>query len=184
MRSFRRLRPPCWNPTSALLGVALALAPLGCRAKKPAAKPGASATAATAKPIDHLAPGELGPGKSEVYGFPVPRGMELESRLKDRAYVSGRVSPEALANYVRQHVIVSHVEVGAARTVFPMARIKGGPADRVYNLEVLPNGPSTRLVIKDVTPPPPPPPGLSEEERWRRAGMTPDGKPLDPKRLE
>jgi hypothetical protein len=76
------------------------------------------------------------------------------------------------------------VEIGAARTVFPAARIKGGPEGRVFNLEVLPDGPRTRLVIKDVTPPPPPPPGLSDAERWRAAGLTPDGRPLDPKQFE
>jgi hypothetical protein len=137
-----------------------------------------------AHPLDHLAPGELAPGKAEVYGFPVPRGMEVESRIADRAYVSGRVSPEALANYVRDQVVVSHVEIGAARTVFPMARIKAGPADRLFTLEVLPDGPRTRLVIKDVTPPPPPPPGLTDAERWRAAGLTPEGRPLDPNKVE
>jgi hypothetical protein len=149
----------------------------------PRAASSADAPAAT-RPLDHLAPDELAPGKAEVYGFAVPLGMEVESRIADRAYVSGRVSPEALANYVREQLIVSHVEIGAARTVFPMARIKGGPADRVFTFEVLPDGPRTRLVIKDVTPPPPPPPGLTDAERWRAAGLTPDGRPLDPKSLE
>jgi hypothetical protein len=158
---------------------------LGCRGERAAPSPAASAAAsATALPIDHLASDELAPGKAEVYGFAVPREMEVESHLEDRAYVSGRVSPEALANYVRQRVTVSHVEIGAARTVFPLARIKGGPQDRIFTLEVLPDGPRTRLVIKDVTPPPPPPPGLSDAERWRAAGFGPDGKPLDLKKLE
>lgn len=136
------------------------------------------------RPIDHLEPSELAPSKVEVYGFPVPRGMEVESRLSDRAYVSGHVSPEALANYVREQVVVSHVEIGAARTVFPMARIKAGPKDRVFTLEVLPDGPNTRLVVKDTTPPPPPPAGMTDAERWRAAGLTPDGHPLDPQKLE
>lgn len=131
-----------------------------------------------------MATDELSPGKLEVYGFPVPLGMELQNRIRDRAYLSGRVSPEALANYVNEQVVVSHVEVGAARTVFPMAHIKGGPTDRLFELEVLPDGPRTRLVIKDVTPPPPPPPGLTDAERWRAAGLTPDGHPLDMKKLE
>ena len=158
---------------------------LACSSKSRAPS-GASSAApvVSAVPLDHLAPDELAPGKSEVYGFAVPRGMEVESRIADRAYVSGRVSPEALANYVREQVVVSHVEIGAARTVFPMARIKAGPPDRLFTLEVLPDGPRTRLVIKDVTPPPPPPPGLSDADRWRRAGYTPDGRPLDPKQLE
>jgi hypothetical protein len=158
---------------------------LGCKGQRPAPATAPSAAArSSAAPLDHLAPNELAPGKVEVYGFAVPRGMEVESRLGDRAYVSGHVSPEALANYVRQRVSVSHVEIGAARTVFPMARIKGNEDGRVYTLEVLPDGPRTRLVIKDVTPPPPPPPGLSDEERWRAAGLGPDGRPLDLKKLE
>jgi len=158
----------------------------GCSAKRSA--PGAAASAApitsTTTPLDHLAPDELAPGKLEVFGFPVPRGMEIESHITDRVYVRGRVSPEALANYVREHVAVSHVEIGAARTVFPMAHIKNGPTDRYFTLEVYADGPSTRLVIKDTTPPPPPLPGLTEAERWRAAGLTPDGHPLDPSKLE
>jgi hypothetical protein len=158
---------------------------VGCKGQRQAPSTAPSAAArASAVPLDHLAPDELAPGKVEVYGFAVPRGMEIESRLDDRAYVSGRVSPEALANYVRQRVSVSHVEIGAARTVFPMARIKGRDDGRIYTLEVLPDGPKTRLVIKDVTPPPPPPPGMSDEERWRAAGLGPDGRPLDLKKLE
>lgn len=156
-----------------------------CKGKRPAPVAAPSAVAvASAVPLDHLAPDELAPGKAEVYGFAVPREMEVESRLGERAYISGHVSPEALANYVRQRVVVSHVEIGAARTVFPMARIKGNNDGRVYTLEVLPDGPKTRLVIKDTTPPPPPPPGMTDEERWRAAGLTPDGRPLDMKKLE
>lgn len=157
---------------------------VGCQGKRSAPPAPAASVASAKQPLDHLAPDELAPGKAEVYGFAVPRGMVVESRMRDRAYVSGRVSPEALANYVREQVVVSHVEIGAARTVFPQARIKGGPADRIFNLEVLPDGPRTRLVIKDVTPPPPPPPGLTDAERWRAAGLSPDGRPLDPQKLE
>ncbi len=135
-------------------------------------------------PIDHLAPDELAAGKLEVFGFPVPRGMEIQNRFPDRAYLIGRVSPEALANYVNEQVVVSHVEIGVARTVFPMARIKGGPPDRLFELEVLPDNAGTRLVIIDITPPPPPPAGLTDAERWRAAGLTPDGHPLDMKTLE
>jgi hypothetical protein len=167
-----------------LLGLCSLLG-VGCHGKRPAPPaPAASVASATTLPLDHLAPDELAPGKAEVYGFAVPRGMEVETQLPDRAYIRGRVSPEALANYVREQVVVSHVEIGAARTVFPMARIKSGPPDRIFNLEVLPDGSQTRLVIKDVTPLPPPPPGMTDAERWRAAGLTPDGRPLDPQKLE
>jgi hypothetical protein len=68
--------------------------------------------------------------------------------------------------------------------VFPAARIKDGLPDRIYRIDVLPEFRSTRLVLTDVTPPPPPAPGLSDRERWRRAGFSPDGRPLKPKQLE
>lgn len=156
-----------------------------CSSKRSAPPPAASARVTPlTPPLDHLTPDELAPGKLEVFGFPLPRGMEIESHLADRVYVRGRVPPEALANYVREHVAVSHVEIGAARTVFPMAHIKNGPRDRYFTLEVFADGPSTRLVIKDTTPPPPPPPGLRDAERWRAAGYSPDGRPLDQKQLE
>lgn len=161
-----------------LLGAASA-----CKRAETQAAP-AQSSAPAPLPLDHLAPDELAPGKVEVYGFPVPRGMEVQAYLADRAYVVGHVSPEALANYVREQLVVSHVEIGAARTVFPMARIKAGPADRVFTLEVVPDGPNTGLVIKDTTPLPPPAPGLTDAERWRAAGLTPDGKPLDMQKLE
>jgi hypothetical protein len=87
---------------------------------------------------------------------------------------------EAVANYVRDRVSVSHVEVGAARTIFPAARIKDGPPGRVFRIEVIGEGAGTRLLVEDVTPPPPPPvENISDSERWRRAGFSRDGKPLD-----
>jgi hypothetical protein len=44
----------------------------------------------------------------------------------------------------------------------------------------------TRLIVQDLTPAPPPPKveGLSDGERWKRAGFGPDGKPLNMKALE
>jgi hypothetical protein len=168
---------------SSLLALLLVQVP-ACRSGQKAAPAASASVRPSALPLDHLAEGELAPSKQEVFGFPVPVGMRLENNLGDRAYLLGRIPPEHVANYVRQHVVVSHVELGAARTVFPQARIKGGPAGRVYTLEVVPDRLGTRLIIKDVTPPPPPPPGLTEEERWRAAGMSPDGRPLDLKKLE
>ena len=42
------------------------------------------------------------------------------------------------------------------------------------------NASPTRLVVRDVTPHGANgPPTMTNEERWRQAGLTPDGKPLD-----
>jgi hypothetical protein len=94
------------------------------------------------------------------------------------------VAPEAVANYVRDRVDVAHVEIGAAGTVFPNARIKRGAPDRSYQFEVLRDRGFTRLVIRDTTPRQGDlPKGTSTEERWRRAGRSPDGRIVDPNQL-
>ena len=54
---------------------------------------------------------------------------------------------------------------------------------RVLSIEVGKTGGQTHLVVRDKTRPPPKP-GLSEAERWREVGLTPDGKPADPKKFE
>lgn len=135
------------------------------------------------KPVDRLAPDELAAGNADVFGFVVPREMQVEHRYKEATHLIGPVKPDALANYVRERVVVSHVEIGAARTIFPNARIKAGAPDRVYDLEVIPEPGISRLIIRDTTPPKIVP-GLSDAERWKQAGLTPDGRPLDPKAFE
>jgi hypothetical protein len=134
-------------------------------------------------PSDRLAPGELSPGDGNVFGLPVPRAMQVALRAPDSALVVGEVEPEALRKYVKDRVVVGFVEVRPDRTVFPTARIKDGPADRVFDIEIGRDQKLTKLHIRDTTPVTPPP-GLSDAERWRRAGFTPDGKPLNLKQLE
>lgn len=170
--------------SSIFIGLALGLSvgPLaGCESKQ-RIEFGPSASS-SAKPLDRLAPGELSPGVAEVWGFVAPREMRLDQQFQAEAFFVGAVAAEAVANYVRERVEADRVEIGAARTVFPAARIKAGKPDRVYRFEVLKDGTGARLIIKDITPPPIEP-GLSDEERWRKAGLTPDGKPLDPKKVE
>jgi hypothetical protein len=142
-----------------------------------------AAVSAAPHPVDRLAQGELAAGKGEVWGFVVPREMQVEHRFPEVAHLIGPVKPDALANYVRDRVVVSHVEIGAARTIFPNARIKAGAANRVYEFDVIPEPGMTRLVIRDTTPPKASP-GLSDAERWKQAGLTPEGRPLDPKQFE
>ena len=147
---------PTVNPTTAIgLAIGLAFGALpGCESKQ-RIEFGPSASS-SARPMDRLAPGELAPGVAEVWGFVAPREMRLDQRFPAEAFFVGAVAAESVANYVRERVDAERVEIGAARTVFPAARIK----------------------------PPPLEPGLSDEERWRKAGLTPDGKPLDPKKVE
>jgi hypothetical protein len=155
-----------------------------CHSKSDVGPSGAArAKPASSKPIDRLAPDELAAGNADVFGFLVPREMRVEHRYKEATHLVGPVKPDALANYVRERVVVSHVEIGAARTIFPSARIKAGAPDRVYDLEVIPEPGITRLIIRETTPPKVER-GLTDAERWRQAGLTPEGRPLDPKAFE
>lgn len=166
-----------------LLVAALAVASgsaVGCESGSRAPRYGPPGPSASAGGVDRLAPGELAPGTQQVFGFAAPRELTLERRFPDAAHFTGVVPAESVANYVRQRVEAERVEIGAARTVFPSVRIKGGAPDRVYRIEVVSDAPITKLVIKDITPPPLEP-GLTDEERWRRAGFTADGKPLKQK---
>jgi len=159
------------------LVAALAAGGVACRndVKKP--PPQAVSAVASQKPLDRLAPGELSPGTARAFGLEVPDGMVVRGQFYDVAYLHGRVAPDALANYVRDRVVVDHVEIGAARTVFPYARIKNGPADRFFQIEVIAGDGRTELVIQDVTPRPKLSAPVSNEESWRRAGRRPDGRP-------
>jgi len=176
--TFRKQRAP-------LLALAV-LASAACRTKD-APPPAGSAAAApssgapkSAKLVDRLAPGELTPGKSQVFGFEVPQNMRVQGAFLEVAYLEGPVTPEALANYVRDRVDIQRVEIGAASTIFAHARIKRGAPDRVYDIVVTPKlNERTELEIRDVTPRPPNPPGMTEADRWRQAGRKPDGTPLD-----
>jgi hypothetical protein len=165
--------------------LALTTSLVGCQRGDSAVGGGsAQASASVAPPpVDHLAPGELAPGKRQVFGLVVPQEMTVVSQSPDRALLEGEVEAGDLIDYVRLRVEVSHVEIGAGRTIFSRARIKDGAPDRVYQLEVIPERRRTTMTIEDVTPRPKDTENISQDERWRRAGRRPDGS-MDPMLLK
>lgn len=101
-------------------------------------------------------------------------------------FVRGNVTGEQAANYVRARVVARSVDTGPSKTLFSDARVRapdGGEGGRLLRLEVVSLVGSTELVVRDVTPPKVEP-GLSEEDRWKKHGMSKDGKVLDPSKLE
>lgn len=168
-----------------LLFAALALS--AChKDKQPEPQPSPPHARASATPVDRLAPGELAPGEAALFGLPLPRGMRVQGQFERMGMAYGELDPENVASYVRTRVVATQVEIGAARTIFPSARVHTADGDHPYRIEVLRDGNGTRLVMHDLTPAPPPPKveGLTDAERWRRAGFSPDGKPLNLKALE
>jgi hypothetical protein len=133
-------------------------------------------------PVDTLEPGELAEGSEKAFGLPIPRAMLLEARFPDAVFATGDLAPELVSNYIRKRVVSEGVETGPAKTVFPRATLKDAPAS-VVHIEVVARGRVTSLVIRDVTRPPAKD-GLSEEQRWKELGLTPQGEPLDPTQLE
>jgi hypothetical protein len=132
--------------------------------------------AASAAPVDQIKPGELAEGDEKAFGFPIPRRMRVRGRFPDSVVAVGRVSFEGLANYVRDRVVHAKVSTGPERTVFDKASLKHD-ADKAVRIEVTRRSTRVELVVRDRTRKPAEP-GLSDEERWRRAGVTPDGKML------
>ncbi len=155
----------------------------GCNSQKDAtSNPSASARPKTP---DRLAPDELAEGQTQLFGLRLPMGMRVEARFVHSGHATGPIAPERLANFVRQRVEVRHVELAASRTVFSKARIKGGDPSKLYRIEVIPKGRESKLFVELLNPPKPPAPkGISEAERWKRAGLSPDGKLLNPQELE
>jgi hypothetical protein len=145
---------------------------LGCdRETETAAHPPASAS--TAQP-DTTLPGEIAEGAEQAFGLPLPRDMQVTARLKDAVYANGKLPFEPLANYVRDRVLAERVDTGPNKTVFVNAAVKSSPT-KLVDVEVVSRHGSVQMVVRDRHRPPPEP-GLSEEERWKRAGLTPKGK--------
>lgn len=156
---------------------------MGCDSR-PAPAPSTSRSG-TPKTPDRLAPGELAEGKSTLFGLKLPVGMKIEARFEHSAHASGIVSEAKLANYVRQRVDVARVELAQSGTIFPQASIRGGDPGRRYQIEISSKGRATKLSVHWLNPAKPPPvTGLSEEQRWKRAGISPDGKLIGQQELE
>jgi hypothetical protein len=166
-------------PRAPLLALALALSADGCRARRappPLEVPGPPPVSAEI-PVDRTLPGELAEGTEKAFGLTLPRIVLVRARFDDVVFGMAEVSPDKVANYVRQRVSANRVETGPVKTVFSRATVRGQPGVEI-DIEVLSRGGSTELQVRNLslwkTSP-----GLTDEERWRAAGFKPDGTPLD-----
>jgi len=174
------------RPVPSVLSALLVLVAMGLSVDCDQQAPGAAAASASAKPKtpDRLMPGELAEGKADLFGLRLPQKMQLEAKFPTSALASGPVEPSRIVDYVKKRITVRHVELAGPRTVFDKALIKNGDPKQLFRIEVIP-GRHSKLVVELLNPPrPPAAKGLSEAERWRQVGLTPDGKQLNPKDLE
>lgn len=113
-----------------------------------------------------------------MFGLVVPRDLRIVRRFADSMAATGKPAAEQVSNYVRHRVNAATVEIGPTRTIFDSARVQGDDHEgRLLRIEVVQHPSRTELVVKDMTPVPIEP-GLTEEERWRKAGLSPSGKQL------
>ncbi len=137
-------------------------------------------------PPDRLAPGELVEGPEKAFGLPLPRASHVSARFQTSVDITSTATPEQLANFVRARVKDGKVTQGTSSTRLDDV-IPRDDKNRRLSIDVRAlrtgNGNRSEMVVRDTTPPPGDP-SLNEEQRWKKAGLTPDGKLLDPKRVE
>lgn len=137
-------------------------------------------------PVDHLATNEVVEGKEKAFALPLPFYSQVTGRFQTSITVRSALKPEELANFVRARVKEGNIVVGGASTTFENVIVPAEPA-RKLTIEVrrtrLTGDARSEMTIRDVTPPPFDTSG-SEEDRWKRAGLNAQGKPLDPNHTE
>ena len=166
-----------------LLGAALAWA--GCRqAPSDPAEPAVAAPPPTAQPapVDHLASDELVEGDKKAFGMTLPRDLHIDGDFADEVVASGHVGVRPLAKYFRARVTEGSLRVGDEAATFDHVHIPGKTASE-FSLHVWLTSGVARVQIRDTTPPMQP--SLPDDvARWRQAGLTPQGRLLDPMHME
>jgi hypothetical protein len=143
----------------------------------------AAAPDAQPAPRDHLGPGELLEGPERAFDLPLPRGTKIDSVFPQQIMATCEAKAVDVANFLRSRVSMGAVTVGAASTMFTRVQIPARPGRELsIRVEPGPGGTGSRITVRDVTPPPVDP-GMSEEERWRQAGMRGPGQVADPTHL-
>jgi len=139
------------------------------------------------KPPDHLAAGEVVEGKERAFGLPLPRLARVAARFEKTVDVYSPLSPEELVNFVRARVKDGTVTPGSRSTLLVEVVPLGDPQRRLtIDVHAFHGNSSldrSEMIVRDSTPLPIEP-GLTEEQRWKKAGLTPDGHIADPTHLQ
>jgi hypothetical protein len=140
------------------------------------------APAASALPVDHLGPGELIEGTERAFGVVLPRDVRIEESFVDVVVARGPVSVHALAGYLRARLQEGGLREGSSSATFEHVKVPGKPGLELSMRIVSWEG-GARLEVRDTTPQPAA--DLPDEAaRWRQAGLTPEGRVLDPTHLD
>jgi hypothetical protein len=138
------------------------------------------------KPPDHHAPNEVAEGKERAFGLPLPRLSRVAARFEKKVHVQSPYSPEDLVNFVRARVKDGKITPGTTETQLADV-VPRDDAQKRLTIEVrsIRGGGDVKseMIVRDTTPPPLEP-GLTDEQRWKKAGLTPSGHIADPSQLQ
>jgi hypothetical protein len=156
--------------------------PPGEQGQAPTAAGSGNAPQTSAPAADHLAPGELVEGPERAFGVALPRALDIRESFVRVVYATGLVPVHALAQYFRARLEGGTMREQSTLATFEHAKVPGKPGvDLSLRIATSPQG--TSVEIRDATPPVLP--ELPDEEsRWRRAGVTPQGRLIDPTHLD
>lgn len=137
-------------------------------------------------PADRLAPGELPEGDEEAFGVKLPRGMRVERGFSSIVHaVSTTLTPEPVADYLRARVTDGSMAKRTDEIRFTGVHPAKDPKrELTIQIREGERGVSTCDVLFIDATPPEVVPDLTEDERRARAGLSPDGKLIDPQHLE
>jgi hypothetical protein len=138
------------------------------------------ASAVTFAKSDKLMPHELLEGSEKAFALPLPRELKVTYRFAQATHAEGLVASEGVSNFIRARVKEGEIRVGASETLFDRVKVPSDPK-RILKIRVLSERGFCRVTVDDVTPA-----ELtgSVEDRMKKAGLTLDGKLLDPKKIE
>ncbi len=146
---------------------------------EPAPAPPPSASAA---PLDHLAADELVEGDRKAFGVTLPRNVQVDGAFVDLVLASAHLPVHPLVKYFRARLSEGSLREGAEAATFEHVHVPGVPGPE-YSVRIWLSGSFTRIELRDTTPKPVP--NLPDDAaRWKQAGLTPQGRLLDPTHLE
>jgi hypothetical protein len=154
----------------------------GCRSPDPGPAPAQESAPSAAAPVDHLAKGELLEGPAQAFDLKLPSQLRIDGAFADVVYVSGPVALHPLVQYLRARLLGGEIREGESSATIEHTQVARKPG-RNLGIRIITAADGVRVELHDETPPSLPP--LPDEKaRWRRVGLTPDGRLADPQHTE